>query len=57
MQPNYEDIPYSSFSERIKTSQTHNSFINLIDKDADFILSAWQMSEDEKHTQQMRKLL
>jgi len=48
LQPNYEDIPYSFFAERIKTSQTHNSFINLIDKNADFILSARKMSDDEK---------
>ncbi len=48
IQPNYEDIPYSFLSERIKTSQTHNSFINLIDKNADFILSARKMSDDEK---------
>ncbi len=48
IQPNFEDIPYTFFSERIKTSQTHNSFINLIDKKTDFILSAREMSEDEK---------
>jgi phosphate transport system substrate-binding protein len=48
LQPNYDDIPYSFFADRIKTSQTHNSFINLIDKNADFILSARKMSEDEK---------
>ena len=48
IQPDYEDIPYSFFADRIKTSQTHNSFINLIDKNADLILSARKMSEDEK---------
>lgn len=48
IQPNFDDIPYSFFGERIKTSQTHQSFINLIDKNADFILSARKMSEDEK---------
>jgi len=48
IQPNYEDIPFSFFTERIKTSQTHNSIINLIDKNADFILSARKMSDDEK---------
>jgi phosphate transport system substrate-binding protein len=32
---------------RIKASQTHNSFINLIDKKADIILSARTMSSDE----------
>ncbi len=48
IQPDYNHIPYTFFEERIKTSQTHNSFINLIDKNADFILSARRMSEDEK---------
>ena len=36
------------FRERIKGSQTHQSFINLIDKQTDFILSARKMSPDEK---------
>lgn len=48
IQPDYEKIPASFFWERIKTSQTHNSFINLIDKEADFILSARRMSDEEK---------
>jgi len=48
IQPDYNVVPYSFFEERIKTSQTHNSFINLIDKNTDFILSARQMSDDEK---------
>jgi len=46
--PKYDYIPYTFFTERIKTSQTHNSFVNLIDKKADFILSARKMSDDEK---------
>ena len=34
--------------ERIKSSQTHQSFMNLIDKQADMILSARTLSPDEK---------
>ena len=37
-----------NFSDKIKSSQTHNSIINLIDKKADVILSARKMSPDEK---------
>jgi len=36
------------FWRLIKTSQTHQSFINLIDKEADIILTARKMSPDEK---------
>lgn len=46
--PNYDDIPMEFFMERIKTSQTHNSITNLIDKETDLILSARKMSADEK---------
>lgn len=35
-------------NDRVKSSQTHNSFINLIDGEADIILSARKMSQDEK---------
>lgn len=49
LQPNHDDIPYEFFQERIKTSQTHNSFMNLIDKKADFILAARKMSDDEEN--------
>lgn len=48
LRPDYNDIPLDFFKERIKTSQTHNSFINLIDKKADLTLSARKMSKDEK---------
>jgi len=34
--------------QKLKTSQTHNAFINLIDKKADLIFSARTMSADEK---------
>jgi phosphate transport system substrate-binding protein len=36
------------FAELVKSSQTHQSFINLIDKKADVILSARKMSPSEK---------
>ena len=40
---------YDGFAEqKLKTSQTHNAFINLIDKNADLIFSARTMSADEK---------
>ncbi|HBG40648.1 MAG TPA: hypothetical protein DDW85_04455 [Porphyromonadaceae bacterium] len=48
IKPNYDDVPRSFFEERIKTSQTHQSFINLIDKKADFILTHRRISDDEK---------
>ena len=36
------------FRNRIKSSQTHQSFINLINKEADLIVTARKMSPDEK---------
>jgi phosphate transport system substrate-binding protein len=36
------------FAELVKSSQTHQSFINLIDKKADIILTARKMSPNEK---------
>ena len=36
------------FDNVVKSSQTHNSFINLIDQKADIVLSARTMSPDEK---------
>ena len=36
------------FDKVIKCSQTHNSYINLIDKEADIVLTARTMSPDEK---------
>ena len=42
------DIPQEFVTERLKSSQTHNSIINLIDKQADLILSARKMSPNEK---------
>lgn len=46
--PHKEDIPEHFFGERIKSSQTHNSIINLIDKQTDIVLSARKISADEK---------
>ena len=48
LEPNKEDIPDNFFGERIKSSQTHNSIINLIDNQTDIIISARKMSADEK---------
>jgi len=36
------------FDNVVKSSQTHNSYINLIDKEADIVLTARTMSPDEK---------
>lgn len=46
--PNREEVPDNFFGERIKSSQTHNSIINLIDNQTDIILSTRRMSADEK---------
>jgi phosphate transport system substrate-binding protein len=51
LQSNWDDIPeqYKDFfSTRIKTSQTHGAFINLIDRNADIILTHRTISPDEK---------
>jgi phosphate transport system substrate-binding protein len=48
---NAKDIPekYQGFyGERIKASQTHNAFLNLIDGNADIILTHRTISADEK---------
>jgi phosphate transport system substrate-binding protein len=48
--PRYADFPglQSFFSERVKTSQTHGAFVNLIDGNADIILTHRTISPDEK---------
>jgi phosphate transport system substrate-binding protein len=49
--PDYEHIPEAYrdfFWQRIKTSQTHGAFMNLIDGTADLILTHRTMSPDEK---------
>lgn len=48
LEPNREDVPDNFFGERIKSSQTHQSIINLIDHRADMIISARKMSADER---------
>ena len=48
IEPNLQKNNSSKFNSRIKSSQTHESFINLIDKSANLILSARKMSPDEK---------
>jgi len=48
LEPNREEVPNNFFGERIKSSQTHNSIINLIDNQTDIIISARKMSADEK---------
>jgi len=48
LRPNLNKKNLEIFNNRIKSSQTHQSFINLIDKKADLILSARKMSPDEK---------
>jgi phosphate transport system substrate-binding protein len=48
LEANAEDAPEHFFGERVKSSQTHHSIINLIDNQTDIILSARKMSEDEK---------
>jgi phosphate transport system substrate-binding protein len=51
LQPEWTDLPedYKSFfGERIKSSQTHGAFMNLIDGTADIILTHRKISPDEK---------
>ena len=51
LMPDYKGLPeqYKSFfGERVKTSQTHGAFINLIDGNADIILTHRTISPDEK---------
>ena len=48
MRPVLNKTTAKKFERRIKSSQTHQSFINLIDKNTNLILSARKMSPDEK---------
>jgi phosphate transport system substrate-binding protein len=51
IQPDYEKIPEQHknfYTEQIKMSQTHGAFINLINGDADIILTHRTISPDEK---------
>lgn len=45
--PDRDDVPENFFGERVKSSQTHNSILNLINNETDLIISARKMSEDE----------
>jgi len=54
LQPAYMDIPeqyggYEFFGERLKTSQTHGAFMNLIDGEVDIILTHRTISTDERN--------
>ncbi len=42
------DLPTKFVEQNLKSSQTHNAFVNLIDDKADMIFSARTMSPDEK---------
>lgn len=49
--PNWDELPEqyrSFFGDRVKSSQTHGAFINLIDGNADIILTHRTISPDEK---------
>jgi len=46
--PSLDNRNTEKFWGKIKSSQTHQSFVNLINKDADLILTARKMSADEK---------
>ena len=48
VEPGLRKKDSEKFWRQIKSSQTHQSFINLINKEADIILSARRMSPDEK---------
>ena len=48
IEPNLNNNNSEKFWARVKSSQTHQSFINLIDNNADLTLSARTMSPDEK---------
>jgi phosphate transport system substrate-binding protein len=51
LQPRWDDIPEQHkdfFGKRVMTSQTHGAFMNLIDGNADIILTHRTISSDEK---------
>ena len=48
MEPRIKGSLKRKFDEVVKSSQTHNSYINLIDNKADIVLTARTMSSDEK---------
>ena len=51
LQPRYNDLPEQHkdfFGEKVKSSQTHGAFMNLIDGNADIILTHRTISANEK---------
>ena len=48
IEPQISSSLRKKFDKVVKSSQTHNSYINLIDKKADIVLTARTMSPDEK---------
>jgi phosphate transport system substrate-binding protein len=48
IEPNLKKQDMEKFRNLIKSSSTHQSYVNLIDKKADFVLNARKMSPDEK---------
>ncbi|MDR2101539.1 MAG: substrate-binding domain-containing protein [Treponema sp.] len=48
IEPNLNGDDTEKLFDLVKSSQTHQSFLNLINKEADLILSARKMSPDEK---------
>ena len=48
LRPRGGNVPPDFFGERVKTSQTHRAFLNVIDGEADIILTATRASDDEK---------
>lgn len=48
VKPDLNSTNSDKINALVKSSQTHQSFVNLINKDADLILSARKMSDDEK---------
>ncbi|MDR0544010.1 MAG: substrate-binding domain-containing protein [Odoribacteraceae bacterium] len=51
LHPKYSEIPgerWRFFEERVKTSQTHGAFVNLIDGNAELILTHRTISPDER---------
>ena len=60
IEPEITDIPKqyrdNFFSERVKTSQTHGAFMNLIDGNADIILTHRTISPDEKEHAETKRI-
>jgi len=48
IKPNLNNKANKKFEDKVKSTGTHQSFINLINKETDLILTARKMSSDEK---------